>query len=99
MNYLRLTSSIVSALQNARPIALKHLLAKSGHLWALISASTFYADHCSVDSVLSNETSALFEGLIPNLRDKNHFCRLHTLQIVASFPRLPLVVDHADLDF
>lgn len=52
----------------------------------------------SVDLFLSDDPDAEFESLIPNLRDQNHFRRLRALQILASFPKRPYVVDHADLD-
>lgn len=98
VGYVKDASSVVAALKKASPIVVKHLLANPGHLWTLKSSSSFVAALRSVDLVLSNESSLVFESLIPNLSDQNHFRRLHALQILASYPKLPFVVNHADLD-
>lgn len=41
----------------------------------------------------------LFEVLVTNLRSPNHYLRMHTLNILDSFPTKPYVVDHGDVDF
>ena len=48
---------------------------------------------------LNDEVSETFDMLNSNLRSKSHFLRLHTLQILSSFPARPYVTDHAELDF
>jgi hypothetical protein len=48
---------------------------------------------------LNDEPSETFDMLNSNLRSKSHFLRLHTLQILSSFPGRPYVTDHAELDF
>ena len=47
---------------------------------------------------ISDDFNSVFEALTPNLYNPGHFKRLHTLQILATFPKKPFVVDHADLD-
>ncbi|KAL7571719.1 hypothetical protein ACA910_002819 [Epithemia clementina (nom. ined.)] len=51
-----------------------------------------------LSSHLCDDANAIFEALTPNLYDMVHFKRLYTLQILATFPKKPFVVDHAALD-
>ena len=71
-----------------------------GSLWAMRGLASLVPvlQRFSLGPLL-DDTDDAFDLLIPNLRSSNHFLRLHTLQILASFPEKTFVVDHADLDF
>jgi U3 small nucleolar RNA-associated protein 20 len=71
----------------------------SGCLWAMrgIASLIPVLERFGVGPLV-DDVDAAFDLLIPNLRGANHFLRLYTLQILASFPEKLYVVDHADLD-
>ena len=46
---------------------------------------------------LNDEWNKTFDLLSPNLRSKSHFLRLHTLEILSSFPNRPFVTNHDDV--
>ena len=46
----------------------------------------------------SENAHQVFDAITTNLRSPSHFLRLHTLQILGSYPTKPFVTDHADLD-
>jgi hypothetical protein len=41
----------------------------------------------------------VFDALVPNLRQTNHYLRYYTLSILSSLPKKSYVVDHVDIDF
>ena len=78
----------------------KDLITKSSSsVWAIRGVASFIAvlKRFNIGPLFDNADDA-FDLLIPNLRSSNHFLRLHTLQILTSFPKKIFVVDHADLD-
>ncbi len=70
-----------------------------GSLWAIRGLASFIPvlERFGLGQII-DDTDEAFDLLMPNLRTANHFLRLNTLQILASFPEKFFVVDHADLD-
>lgn len=85
-------------LTQVRPFVIRYLSARPSSIWALKSADSFVSVCADAGLSLSLNFDDLFELLLPNLRSSYFFHRLHTLKILASFPKKPFVVDHADLD-
>lgn len=71
----------------------------SGSLWAMRGLASLIPvlERFGLEPLIDDVDDA-FDLLIPNLRSANHFLRLYTLQILASYPEKMFVVDHADLD-
>lgn len=70
-----------------------------GSLWVIRGLASFIPVLGKFEfRKIVDDTEKAFDLLIPNLRTANHFLRLHTLEILASFPEKIFVVDHADLD-
>lgn len=91
-------SVVKACLLKIAPIVLHHLKQNPDRLWVLKSVSAFVAALSAVGLQWEDDMDAVFELLTPNLRDRNHFRRLHTLQILTAYSKRPFVVDHADLD-
>ena len=72
---------------------------RRGSLWAMRGLASLIPvlERFCLGPLMDNADDA-FDLLMPNLRSANHFLRLHTLQILASYPEKMFVVDHADLD-
>jgi len=92
-----------SAIMNDSPkhlekLAAKHLIAKPESIWTVKSVSSIVLLFQKLGISLNVDGDSVFGSLTPNLRRPSHFLRLHTLQILASLPSRPFVVDHADLD-
>jgi hypothetical protein len=82
----------------AIPLALDMVMADSQSLWVNRGVASLLPLLQTFSLYLSTDADSIFEVLTPNLCVANHFLRLHTLQILASFPPKSYVVDHADLD-
>jgi hypothetical protein len=95
---LKDASVVKSALAKARPVAEKHVLSNAGSLWAVKSVASFIEALQQVELLLNDDADAVFEALIPNLRERYHFHRLHSLRILSHYPIRPFVTDFADLD-
>ena len=91
------TSSIKKVLCKAQAASEKMLLSDPSSHWTLRGTAAFVQALQLLDLVLE-ERNALFDALVPNLRNSSHFRRLYSLQILGSFPKKPYVTDHADLD-
>ena len=89
---------VTKYLQKSAKFVSDHLLANPNSLWAIKTCASFVRALEAVGSRLDVDFNEAFEALVPNLRSQNHFLRLHTLEILASFPSRPFTVDHADLD-
>ena len=71
----------------------------NGSLWAMRGLASFIPVLESFRlGLLLEDCDDAFDLLMPHLRSSNHFLRLYTLQILASYPQKMFVVDHADLD-
>ena len=68
-------------------------------LWAIRGAASLIPvlEKFNLGPLIADADDA-FDYMMPNLRSANHFLRLHTLQILSSYPEKMFVVDHADLD-
>ena len=47
---------------------------------------------------MNDESNEVLELLIPNLNSSSHFLRLHSLRILNTYPQLPFIVDHSELE-
>ena len=74
------------------------LLDNTSNVWALRGVAALVPLLLKFSIGFNVEEEKLFDFLLPNLRDTNHFTRLYSLQILNSFPTKIFVVDHADLD-
>jgi hypothetical protein len=92
-------SVVKKCLVQMRPYAVSFLLSQSHSLWAIKSVAAFVdaLEKCGIG--LSDSPNEVFEAIVPNLRRKSHFLRLHTLEILASFPKRPYIMDHAEIDW
>ena len=46
-----------------------------------------------------DDPNSILDALIPNLRSECHWLRLHSLEVLATLPKRPFVVDHAEIDW
>jgi hypothetical protein len=82
-----------------RPFAEKLLLMHPRSIWAVKGVASFVGALKRCDLHLNDSPNEVFQSLVPNLRQKNHFLRLHSLEILASYPKRPFVTDHAEIDW
>lgn len=82
----------------ARPYVERHLLETPKRVWVVKSAAAFVSALKKLEIRQDECSEKLFDSLVSNLSESNHFLRLHTLEILASYPPRTFVVDHADLD-
>lgn len=93
------TSDHKNFLLQMRPCAETFLFSHPHSIWAVKSVAAFVDALRKCGCRLSDSPNEVFEALTPNLRQKGHFLRLHTLEILASFPKRPFVTDHAEIDW
>jgi len=74
------------------------LFSKASSLWIIRGVAAFTSLLRKVDLQLNDKLDATFETLIVNLSSPSHELRLHTLEILTSYPAKNFVADHADLD-
>jgi hypothetical protein len=67
-------------------------------LWAVRGVAAFVALLGRVEMVFNDKADETFDALVPNLSSPSHALRLHTLEILATYPMKIFVTDHADLD-
>lgn len=89
--------SIKKILCKVQPAAEKMLLSDPASHWTLRSVSAF-VEGLQLFNLMLDEKDAIFDALVPNLRNPSHFRRLYSLQILGSLPPKLFVTDHADLD-
>jgi U3 small nucleolar RNA-associated protein 20 len=89
-----------TGLKRAGELAESFLLVNPSSLVALKSVASFIKIYELAEFRWTGENHMheIFDALIPNLRHKSHFLRLRSLEILASFPKRPFVINHADLD-
>jgi hypothetical protein len=86
-------------LKMASPTVENLILSNPKSFWVAKSGASFAQSLQKVELGFSSDNAnELFDKMIPNLQDSNHFRRLHSLEILCSFPKRPFVMDHADLD-
>lgn len=91
--------SVIKGMLKKGAISVDNFLrCRPNDVWTVKSVAAFLRVLERVGISLDLDHNKLFEFLIPNLRSPSHFLRLHTLEILSTFPSLPFVVDHADLD-
>lgn len=93
------SSTIKKIASQVKALAGEFVLECSGSLWAVRGAASLIPvlEKFSLGPLVA-DTDTFFDSLIPNVRSANHFLRLYTLQLMASYPHKMFVVDHADLD-
>jgi len=99
------SSSKVSSMMNrtldkAKTYASSLLFYQPKSIWVVRGVAAVTSALSSIDpgSYLNDRSNEVFELMIPNLAQPNHFLRLSTLQLLDSYPTRPFVTDHADLD-
>ncbi|KAG7361182.1 DRIM down-regulated in metastasis family protein [Nitzschia inconspicua] len=92
-------STVKKMMLGSVPLAVEMLIRNSESLWANRAVASLIPLFERFALQICDDIDGLFDALIPNLRRSNHFLRLYTLRILASFPSKSYVVDHADLDF
>lgn len=65
-----------------RPHAETLLITHPNSIWTVKGVAAFVDTMKLCDMILSDSPNEIFEALIPNLRKKNHFLRLHLLEIL-----------------
>jgi hypothetical protein len=93
------SSVIKTVVLQARPSAERLLFSESTSIWAIRGIASLVEVLGKVNHPLNDKRDEVFDILVANLRSQSHFLRLHTLQILASYPEKTFVTDHADLDF
>jgi hypothetical protein len=101
----RISSSKVSSMMNrtldkAKTYASSLLFCQPKSIWVVRGVAAVTSALSSIDpgSYLNDQSNEVFELMIPNLAQPNHFLRLSTLQLLDSYPTRPFVTDHADID-
>ena len=74
------------------------LFLNASSLWIVRGIAAFTSLLSKVDLVLNGQVDDTFDALVSNLSHPSHELRLHTLEIMASYPTKNYVTDHADLD-
>lgn len=81
-----------------KPIAERLLFSDRSSLWAMRGTANFVKLLTKLNHQINDKVDAVFDALVPNLSSPCHSLRLHSLEILASYPEKAFVVDHADLD-
>jgi U3 small nucleolar RNA-associated protein 20 len=76
----------------------KLLFSSGSSLWVVRGLAAFAKLLHKVDLQLNDKLDDTFDALVSNLSQPSHELRLHTLEILATYPAKNFVVDHADLD-
>jgi len=90
-------SSVKKLLVKTKKIVEKMLLSNPTSHWTLRSTA-ISAQALQMVGDFFEDRDAIFDALIPNLRNPSHVRRLYSLQILETLPKMPYVTDHADLD-
>jgi hypothetical protein len=93
-----LASFAKKASYRLQPKAEKLALLHSGSLWVMRAVSSLIPLLTEKNTRLSDDPDLMLDSLVDNLGGSNHFLRLYTLRILASYPEKSFVVDHADVD-
>jgi hypothetical protein len=88
------TKSIRRLIQHADML----LFSDGSSLWVIRGLAAFTALLRKVDIFLNDRLDDTFDVLVSNLSKPSHELRLHTLEILATYPAKNFVADHADLD-
>jgi hypothetical protein len=99
LNFSGTSSAIEKTVLRAKLIAESLLSSDGGSMWAVRGIAAFTRVMSKFNIVLENQLDQAFDALVPNLRSKSHSLRLHTLEILNSYPKKAFVTDHNDLDF
>ncbi|GKY94643.1 hypothetical protein MPSEU_000429800 [Mayamaea pseudoterrestris] len=89
---------VQKVVEEVMPLARDHLVASPSALWTVKSVAAYVHVLQQLHLRLNVDFERAFDDLIPNLRSRKHFFRLHTLEILSSFPLRTMAVDYADLD-
>jgi hypothetical protein len=98
---------IISILEEMYLSAQKFLRDFATSVWTMRGVSYFLKSITTYSRLLQAHhnnnnmvhVDEIFDLLVPNLRQTNHYLRLYTLSILSSSPTKSYVVDHADIDF
>jgi hypothetical protein len=98
VDQMKSRSAVEKILSLALPATERLLFSNSGSPWAVKSVAAFFEVLQLFDKTVNDKANEMFDALMPNLRSPSHCLRLHTLEILVSYPQRPFVIDHADLD-
>ena len=95
-----IASSLKKTMSKAKSYASSLLVLQPKSIWVVKGVAAVVKSLGIIDpgTKLNDRSNEMFELLAPNLAQSNHFLRLNTLEILASYPARPFVTDHADLD-
>jgi U3 small nucleolar RNA-associated protein 20 len=91
-------ATVLTAAKKTTNAASKLLLDHCSSPWTVRAAASLIPVLEKFSLNLTDYPNKVFECVIPNLESPNHFLRLYTLKILCTFPKIPFVVDHAELD-
>ena len=96
----KVQSTIRKAVVNVKLHANKLLFDHFESCWAMKGVAAFATCLNIIEpgSVLNDRANETYDCLASNLAQPDHFIRLYTLRILESYPSLPFVTDHADID-
>ncbi|CAJ1908376.1 unnamed protein product [Cylindrotheca closterium] len=98
LGFWQISPAVEKAVLRAKPIAERLLSEQSGSMWAIRGVAVYARALSKTDKCLKNDLDKTFDALVPNLRSQSHSLRLHTLEILNTFPEKHFVTDHSDLD-
>eukprot|EP00980_Cylindrotheca_fusiformis_P008868 scaffold1894_cov180-Cylindrotheca_fusiformis.AAC.1 len=98
LNFSENPSATTEFILSAKPVAESLLFSQSGSLWAIRGVASFARILDKLGHTLDNDLDRVFDVLVPNLRSKSHALRLHTLEILVTYPPKYFVTNHSDLD-
>ena len=91
--------ALKATLSGVQGFVLQHLQLYPKSIWATKSVSLYVKQLKEVtQKLLDDDSNKIFDLLVPNLATASHFLRLHSLEILATYPDKPFISDHADLD-
>lgn len=79
-------------------IANKLLFKHASSLWIIRGLAAFVGLLSKIGLALNDKLDDTFDALVKNLSHSSHKLRLHSLEILATYPAKNYVTDHADLD-
>lgn len=98
IGFWKISSAVEKAVLRAKPIAERLLSEHSQSMWAIRGIAFYTRALSKFGKYLDNDLDKTFDALVPNLQGKSHSLRLHTLEILNTFPVKQFVADHSDLE-
>lgn len=91
-------SAMKKVIKQARSITDDFFLHNPNSLLAVKSSAKMAMVLKEFDLYLTDDANETFDKVVTNLKSSNHFMRLHSLQLLSTFPQRPFVTDFGDVD-